>query len=104
MSNETIDEIREIMDCLGLKHSDGYVQGKHISVILDYLRLQKKENYQRTLNKLGIKLWIQHRYLKEKLDGLEDYGIISVYLDEFNNKMWVWRGMKALRNNGHDKP
>jgi hypothetical protein len=71
--------------------------------MLDYLRMQKEEIYAKTLNKLGVKLCMGHRYVQEKLNGLEDWGIIEVFTNEFNNKKWRWKGIKAIRDNGDNK-
>jgi hypothetical protein len=100
---ETISEIKDILDIMGVSHSEGYVGGGHISKILDYLRQQNDECYEVTKNKLVLKVNIAKRYIQEKLDAIEAWGIINIYFDEINIKRWKWVGVKALRNNGENK-
>lgn len=101
---ETINEIRDICDIFGFKHSEGIVAGSHNATILAYLRQHQEEPYSTTVNKLT---WICHmtaRSLKENyLKGIEDFGIIETFVNEFGVIKWRWIGIKALRNNGVDK-
>lgn len=98
---ETINEVKEICDIFGFKHTDGLVAGSHNATILGYLRQHQEEAYDTTINKLT---WICHmtaRSLKENyLKGIEDFGIIETFTNEFGIIKWRWIGIKALRNNG----
>lgn len=100
-TREGINEIKEICNIFGLKHSDGNIVGAHNATILGYLRQQQEEVYTTTINKLT---WICHtsnRNIRENfLKGIEDFGIIETFTNEFNVLKWRWIGIKALRNNG----
>lgn len=96
-----INEISDICDIFGFKHTEGSIVGSHNATILGYLRQQQEESYKTTINKLT---WICHmtaRSLKENyLQGIEDFGIIETFTNEFGVIKWRWVGIKALRNNG----
>lgn len=97
----TIYELKEIMDILGRGHADGYCSGRHLSLILDYLRFKKTESYDLTKKKLTLKAGIGQRYLQENyLDGIEAWGIIEIFFDDSSIRHWRWVGVKALRDNG----
>ena len=100
-NDETINEIKEICDIFGFKHTDGLVSGSHNATILGYLRQQQEEVYSTTVDKLTWLCHMSARYLKENyLKGIEAFGIIETYTNEFNVVKWKWIGIKALRNNG----
>lgn len=97
---ETIYEIKEIMDCLGRSHSEGFIKGTHLSTILSYLRQKKTETFRLTKAKLALICGMGQRYLQENyLDGIEAFGLIEMGINEYNEKIWKWIGLKALRNN-----
>jgi hypothetical protein len=98
---ETINEIIEICDVFGFKHTDGVVSGSHNATILGYLRQQQEEVYSTTVDKLTWLCHMSARYLKENyLKGIEAYGVIQTFVNEFGVIKWRWIGIKALRNNG----
>ena len=101
--SETIHEIEEICEAFGFKHSEGLVTGSHNATILSYLRQHKEEPYKTTIDKLT---WICHmtnRSLKENyLNGIEAFGIIETFTNDFGVVKWRWVGIKALRNNGSE--
>jgi len=100
-NDETINEIKEICNIFGFKHTDGLVTGSHNATILGYLRQQQEEIYSTTVDKLTWLCHMSARYLKENyLKGIEAFGIIETYTNEFNVVKWKWIGIKALRNNG----
>jgi hypothetical protein len=100
-NDETINEIKEICDLFGFKHTDGLVSGSHNATILGYLRQQQEEVYATTIDKLTWLCHMSARYLKENyLKGIEAFGIIETYTNEFNVVKWKWIGIKALRDNG----
>lgn len=102
--SETIHEIKEIMDILGKSHSKGNVTGDHNNTILSYLRQKNCEAYAITKAKLAWLTNIGQRYVQENyLDGIEAFGIIEIFNNEYNVKHWRWIGIKALRNNGSEK-
>src|SRR3990170_4455277 len=55
--NETINEIQDICDAFGFKHSEGLVTGSHNATILAYLRQHQEEVYKTTIDKLT---WLCH--------------------------------------------
>lgn|SRR3972149_5064107 len=102
--NETINEIQDICDAFGFKHSEGLVTGSHNATILAYLRQHQEEPYKITIDKLTWLCHMTNRSLKENyLNGIEAFGIIETYTTEFGVMKWRWIGIKALRDNGSDK-
>jgi hypothetical protein len=100
---ETINEITEICNVFGFKHTDGLVVGSHNATILGYLRQHQEEVYSTTVDKLTWLCHMSARYLKENyLKGIEAYGIIETFTNEFGVIKWRWIGIKALRNNGYE--
>lgn len=101
VTEDSINEIKDICDIFGFKHNEGLVTGSHNATILGYLRQQGEEPYNTTVNKLT---WICHmtaRSLKENyLKGIEEFGIIETFTNEFGVIKWRWVGIKALRDNG----
>jgi predicted nucleic acid-binding Zn ribbon protein len=103
-NDETINEIIEICDVFGFKHTDGVVSGSHNATILGYLRQRQEEVYSTTVDKLTWLCHMSARYLKENyLKGIEAFGIIETYTNEFGVVKWKWVGIKALRDNGSEK-
>lgn len=104
LTPEKIIEIDNICDVFGFKHTDGLVSGSHNATILGYLIMRQEEVYSTTVNKLT---WICHmsaRSLKENyLKGIEDFGIIETFINNFGVLKWRWIGAKALKNNGSNK-
>jgi len=98
---EGISEIKEICDYFGFKHTDGLISGSHNATILGYLRQNQEGVYSTTVDKLT---WICHtsnRNIRENyLKGIEAFGIIETFVNEFGVIKWKWVGIKALRNNG----
>lgn len=100
-SEETIHEVEEICLTFGFKHTDGLVSGSHNATILSNLRQWNEGVYSTTVDKLTWMCHMSARSLKENyLKGIEAFGIIETYTNEFGVIKWRWVGMKALRNNG----
>ena len=101
---ETIYEIQEICDTFGFKQGEGLITGSHNATILGYLRQHQEETMKTTVDKLT---WICHmtnRSVKENyLAGIEAFGIIETFTNEFGAIKWRWVGIKALRNDGSGK-
>ena len=102
--NETINEIKDICDVFGFKHSEGLVTGSHNATILGYLRQHKEDVYKTTVDKLTWLCHMTNRSIKENyLNGIEAFGIIETFTNEFGVIKWRWIGIKALRNNGDNR-
>lgn len=88
------EEIVQILEFLGRKHSEGQVKGDHLSKILGYLHMTKTEEYGKTISKLSLLCGIGQRYIKENyLEGLEAFNIITVSVGS-KWKVWNWNGLK----------
>lgn len=100
---EGIHEIKEICDVFGFSNSEGNIVGRHNATILGYLRQEQEGVYSTTVDKLT---WICHtsnRNIKENfLKGIEAFGIIQTFVNEFGVLKWRWIGIKALRGNGSE--
>lgn len=98
-SKETIDEVKEICDVFGFKHTDGMVTGSHNATILCNLRQWREGVYSTTVDKLTWMCHTSARNLKENyLKGIEAFGIIETSVNDFGVIKWRWVGIKALRN------
>jgi len=100
---EGINEIFEICDIFGFKHTDGLVSGSHNATILSFLRQHRVGVYSSMINKLTWICHMSNRTLKENyLKGIEEFGIIETFTNEFGVIQWRWVGIKALRDNGSE--
>lgn len=103
-TEDGILEIKEICDAFGFTNTEGNIVGRHNATILGYLRQHKEEVYQTTVDKLTWLCHTSNRNLRENfLKGIEAYGIIETFTNEFGVLKWRWIGIKALRNNGSEK-
>lgn len=103
-TQEGIEEIKEICNAFGFVNTEGNIVGQHNATILSFLRQNQEGVYKTTVDKLT---WICHtsnRNIRENfLRGIEAFGIIETFTNEFGVLKWRWIGIKALRNNGVDK-
>lgn len=94
--NSTHDELVNVLEFLGRKHTEGDVAGDHLSRILEYLIRQQQEEYKKTVSKLALLIGIGQRYVKENyLEGLEAFDIIEIRVGS-KWKIWTWRGIKDI--------
>lgn len=92
-----VDEVHEIMMLLrgGNATTDGDYRNIHLGTILEYLRNQKTETKQVTLQKLSLMVGMAQRQVRENyLDGLIAFGVIALNPD---CKSWTWIGIKAIK-------
>jgi hypothetical protein len=92
-----VDEVHEIMMLLrgGNATTDGDYRNIHLGTILEYLRNQKTETKQVTLQKLSLMIGMAQRQIRENyLDGLIAFGVIALNPD---CKSWTWIGIKAIK-------
>lgn len=91
-----MSEEKRIMDFLGIGNLEGNVHGQHLGKILTYLKINKKEEFRKTLSKLALTCSMGQRYVKEGyMEGLANWGIIRLYQNG-NALYWEWVGEKAL--------
>lgn len=101
---ETIHEVEEICLIFGFKHTDGNVVGTHNATILSFLRQEREGVYSTMVDKLTWLCHTSNRNIRENfLKGIEAFGIIQTYTNDFGVLKWRWVGIKALRNNGESK-
>ena len=61
----------------------------------------KEEIYSKTVDKLTWICHMSNRSVRENyLKGIEAFGIIETFTNEFGVIKWRWIGIKALKNNG----
>lgn len=104
-NNETIYEIKEIMDVLGRSASDGNVNGTHLGKVLSVCRNPpiRIKTYKDLTSYLALVCAMDVRYVKSSyLDGLEVCGVIET-ITVNNNRLFKWIGIKAFRNDGENK-
>lgn len=100
-TTEGINEVKEICDAFGMTNTEGNIVGQHNATILSYLRQQREGVYKTTVDKLTWLCHTSNRNIRENfLNGIEAFGIIETYTNEFGVLKWKWIGIKALRNNG----
>lgn len=96
-------EIQQIYGIFGFDHSEGSVIGKHNTTILSFLIKEKEGVYKTMISKLSWLCHMSARTLKENyLSGIESFGIIQTFTNEFGVLKWKWIGIEALRNNGSE--
>lgn len=101
ISKEGRQEIENICEMFGFRHTDGLVSGSHNATILGYLYQHKEEIYSKTVDKLTWICHMSNRSVRENyLKGIEAFGIIETFTNEFGVIKWRWIGIKALKNNG----
>lgn len=95
------EEIQELYSFFGFNHSEGSVIGKHNTQILSFLIKNQEGVYDTMLDRLSWLCHMNRRHLRENyLRGIESFGIIETYTNEFGVLRWRWMGLKALKNNG----
>lgn len=100
-TEDGIAEIRDICEAFGFTNTEGNIVGQHNSTILSYLYQNKEGVYKTTVDKLTWLCHTSNRNIRENfLNGIEAFGIIETFTNEFGVLKWRWVGIKALRNNG----
>lgn len=97
MTENGLDEVHEIMFLLRGDNAttDGDYRNTHLGTILEYLKSQKTEAKQITLQKLSLMVGMSQRQIRENyVDGLIAFGVISL---DANCKCWYWIGVKAIK-------
>lgn len=103
-TQEGITEVKEICDAFGMTNTEGNIVGRHNATVLSYLRQQQEGVYKTTVDKLTWLCHTSNRNIRENfLNGIEAFGIIETFTNEFGVLKWRWVGIKALKNNGIDK-
>ncbi len=87
------DETNDIMkNVIGInKDSSNRIGCKHLEEIIDYVREKSPINKHSLVSRLRVKILIDERYIKNYLDGLEEFEIIKI---ENGLVIWNFNGNK----------